>query len=93
MESSEQAAANLKISCPLRLPDADLFVSIWNQGIDSWLTAFVESEYKVENGRIFFEFDAGEVEILLRRLEAEETEEADQWVDNVLEFHYGVDSI
>lgn len=58
-----------KMSMRCSSKDAELFVGIWNQGIDAHLEAFTESTFEERDGRIFFEFDGSEMHILIRRLE------------------------
>ena len=71
------------ISCCAGTSDCDLFVSVWNQGIDSHLQAFTRSKNRWEDGRLCLDIHRDELPILLRRLRELETEDADMWADDI----------
>ncbi len=77
----------LNISMLARSSDGKLFVSIWDQGIDSHLEAFTASKFRIEDTivgqRIHFDFDLKEIPILTRRLRELDTDEANQWADDI----------
>ena len=83
----------LDISCNIFTEDFELFKNIVNQGIDSYLTMFGKSKFYRRKDRFFFDFDESEIEILLRRLSNENTEIADSWIDDILQYHYGIKTI
>lgn len=76
-----------EITAPVNSEDAEMFVRIVNQGIDSHLEAFTKSKFDVRQGtlgtRRSFNFHKDELPILLRRLRELGTEEGDQWADDI----------
>lgn len=81
---------NLEISCHEGSIDANLFTSIYNEGIDSYLEAFTKSKFKHKNGRITFWFHKNEMSILLRRLSKYNTENVEIWIDDIIQIYYGI---
>ncbi len=78
----------MKITCRIASSDFKLFSAIVNQGIDAHLEAFTESKFfesEKDKGRFVFDFAKSELPILLRRLRELETEEGDQWADDIEE--------
>lgn len=59
---------NVEITTPISSTDFQLFTSIVNMGIDSYLEGFTASTFKREGNRYKFVFAACEVGILIRRL-------------------------
>ena len=72
--------------------DALLFSSVINQGIDARLEAFTQSRFHIENGRLSIDIHYNELQILTRRLLEVETDEADQWADDIVESAYSVET-
>lgn len=73
------------ISCYVHSSGARLFTKIINQGIDSRLEAFVKSKFSVRAERLYLDFHADELSILLRRLGDSD------WVDDIVREFYGVE--
>jgi len=78
------------ITCPAGSQDAKLFTAVVNQGIDSHLQAFTKSKFKHGNGdygepRLILDFHVSELPLLVRRLHELETEEAEQWANDIEE--------
>ena len=77
---------SLQINCRQGTQDFDLFMDIVNQGIDSRLESFTESEFFLEpaENRINFCFHKNEIQILIRRLteEIEKSETFDFFDDD-----------
>lgn len=71
-----------KISLPLHSDDINLFVSVWNQGIDSHLQGFTKSTHDITDGRLNLHIDHGEMPILLRRLRETGTA-GELWADDI----------
>lgn len=63
--------------------DAKLFVSVINQGIDSYLEGFTQSKFYWKDSRLIMEFHRTELPILIRRLEEEGTENALGWIADI----------
>jgi len=82
-DSAADDSEFLPISCPTWGSDAKMFIEVWNQGIDASLQAFTKSKHSVVDGRLNLEFHKSELPILVRRLRALETEEAESWADNI----------
>ncbi len=59
---------NLNISVYSGSFDFTLFINVINKGIDSRLTAFTKSKFKIEDNRLYMDFSEDEIEILIRRL-------------------------
>ena len=72
-------------------PDFDLFKSVINQGIDSRLEGFTDSNFYRDGNRYNFDFADSELQVLIRRLIELENEEADQWIDDIVSLRYGTD--
>ena len=76
-----------EITSPVNSEDAQMFVSIINQGIDSHLEGFTQSKFDTKDStlgkRYHFNFHKTELPILLRRLRELGTEEAMQWADDI----------
>ena len=87
---------NLEISCLINSEDYKLFSRIINQGIDSRLEAFTDSNFFVSNNRLFLNFHHSEISILLRRLSEIEIlsvilwESAYQWENDILTSYFGI---
>ncbi len=77
----------LPITCPIGSEDFNMFRDIVNQGIDSHLEAFVESEFGIQKDcpdRFVFNFHVSELPILVRRLsELEQTETIEMWIMDI----------
>ena len=78
------------ISVPLCTADYDLFRSVIEQGIDSYLEGFTESKFeeKMVDGqpRLVMDFGSKDLPILIRRLEelgVEGHEEAEHWATDI----------
>lgn len=75
-EIKEKCTSNF----PMKLvgEDAETLTKIWNQGIDSYLEAFIQSSATWEGNRLVINIDSKEMHILIRRLlESEEKNAAD----------------
>ena len=91
----------LDIECNKCSDDFLLFAKIVNQGIDSRLEAFTESEFIDKDNRFLFRFADSEIQILLRRLFELSTcqdmlffnENASQWENDILQHKYGYETI
>ena len=85
----------LEITTHKASDDFDLFANIVNQGIDARLTAFVKSTFSHRTPRYFFNFHKDEMEILMRRLSkiAIDDLNAEQWENDILLYHYGIETI
>ncbi len=73
--------------------DAKLFTSIIEQGIDSRLEAFTQSDFTFVYPRLTLIFHPNESSILMRRLSEIDTENADQWENAILDIYYGIEII
>ena len=75
--------------------DMKLFTTIVNQGIDARLEGFTKSKFYVdkEPHRFCLDFADCELQILLRRLLAIETGESDSWIADIVDLHYGYETI
>ncbi len=71
--------------------DRALFESIINEGIDARLEGFVKSVAFLQGGRLIAYFDRSELQILIRRLIEKDTDEADQWVCDIVQAEYDVE--
>jgi len=78
-----------EISCHRISEDFLMFRSVINQGIDSRLEAFTESDFTTADMRLYMNFSDSELSVLLRRLLELEDDHADQWVDDIVEAKYG----
>ena len=79
----------LKISVGNWSQDFSLFRDIINQGIDAHLEAFTKSKFKMKDAppfgqRLDMEFHQDEKKILLRRLDEIGSDEASQWLEDIL---------
>lgn len=85
----------LEITCINQSEDFKLFKSVINQGIDARLEGFTKSKFKFSeiSLRWYLNFDDSEISILLRRLSELETDEADQWIDDIVNHFYGIEII
>ena len=85
----------LKISVTHGSKDHLLFQRIINQGIDSRLEAFTVSTFghKFEEHRLYLDFADDEIQILLRRLLGDRSDEADQWVSDIVMTWYGYEGV
>lgn len=72
-----------QITCHVSLSDAQLFAAVINQGIDSHLEAFTESQFKTEGSRLVLDFALVELPILVRRLEASDDDAALLWSEDI----------
>ena len=79
------------ISTPTWSDAAQLFTDVVNQGIDSYLEGFTQSTFSREDGRLKLAFHVDELQILLRRLNEMETDDAEQWAADIVEIHYEVE--
>ena len=85
----------LDITVDIQSDDMSLFTAIVNEGIDARLEGFTESRFYPGKGsnRFCLDFAPNEIQILLRRLLAIETEESDRWVVDIVECYYGYETI
>jgi hypothetical protein len=88
MNERDQFPDMLPISVTLMGEDYDLFKFIIDQGIDARLEAFVDSNFHYRGPRLMLYFHPCELTILLRRLSELETEEADQWAEDIVNSWY-----
>ena len=89
----ETLAAKLDISVYIYSDDMEMFRDIVNQGIDSRLEGFTESIFYQDCQRYYFDFAPSEIQILLRRMLAFETDQADDWVIDIVAMYYGYETI
>lgn len=76
----------LRITCRAGMSDAKLFEKIINQGIDSHLEAFTESNFECrDDQRLVLDFHKSEIPILIRRLEEIGTDNAYSWAEDIQE--------
>lgn len=82
----------VEITCPVWGPDAAMFASVIDQGIDSHLEAFTKSKFAFKDVPVFggfyqkryvYNFHIDELKLLVRRLEELGTEDGDSWADNI----------
>jgi hypothetical protein len=76
----------IDINCPIGSFDFNLFKGIVNQGIDSHLEAFTQSEFFIDpknKNRFTFNFHKDEIYVLLRRLEEKGQEEYLIWKNDI----------
>lgn len=75
------------IGCYVGGSDYQMFLKVWNQGIDAHLEAFTKSKHKYyDNGRrLQLIIDISELPLLVRRLEELGTLEADGWASDIRE--------
>jgi len=87
----------MNITTPINTGDYELFKGIINQGIDSHLEGFTEStfEEKYVDGqpRLVMDFKGKDIDILIRRLEECETEDAEMWADDIRESLFNINLI
>lgn len=69
--------------------DKENIIKVVNQGIDSRLTAFINSKFKQLNNRLFCWIHEDELEIMIRRLLELNNEEAELLADDIVFVHYG----
>jgi len=81
----------MKISTYIHSKDTELFTKIIMLGIDSHLEAFTKSTFNKSQDRLYMEIHEDEIQILLRRLEEIETDEADSWINAIIYAWYGVE--
>lgn len=84
---------HLDIRIPRGSPDVKLFYSVIREGIDARLEAFTESTFGWEGHILCLSFDPSEIQILIRRLVEKDTDEANQWADDIVFAEYGVEAI
>ena len=89
----ETVKENLELSFYVGFEDCALFVSIWNIGIDSRLTAFTKSTHKISDNRLYLSIDRSEIEILIRRLVESENDNSDIWADDIVSVYYGYETV
>ena len=82
-----------ELSTLINSNDYNCVVSAVNQGIDSRLTGFTKSEFKVNNGRLFCWIHTDELEILIRRLLELGNENAEMLADDIVSVQYGIEII
>jgi hypothetical protein len=85
---------SLDISCSLWTYDLELFSQVIEQDIDAYLEAFVESKFKVREGRLYMTFHPDEVQILLRRLCEIYDRDLDNvhvglWIEDIMKAQFG----
>jgi hypothetical protein len=84
----------ISIGTPVNSKDYDLFKSIVNQGIDSHLEGFTQSQFFFDCGKFHFHFHKSEKHILIRRLEtlisetdresdSDDIEYLENWIDDI----------
>ena len=79
----------LDISVYIHSDDMKMFQDIVNQGIDSRLEGFTKSTFYQDLQRYYFDFVPSEIQILLRRMLILKTENANQWVFDIVNCYYG----
>lgn len=89
---------SLNLSMLASSDDAKLFMEVVNQGIDAHLEAFTGLKHRFVDTppvgqRLYLDFPEEEIPLLLRRLYELETEDADQWADDIVESQYGIEII
>jgi len=76
--------------------DCNNIIDVVNQGIDSRLTGFTNSEFKWSNDRLFCWVHFSEMEVLIRRLNDlydNGNDNAGDLADNIIYVHYGKESV
>lgn len=75
--------------------DAKIMQRIVNQGIDSRLEGFTKSNFEWDESsyisRLKCEIHPDEMQILIRRLLEDESEEAEEWADVIVYMAYGAE--
>jgi len=81
-----------EITCPVNSEDIKMFMDVVNLGIDGHLEAFTKSifETKLVDGfvRHILKFHRDELHILLRRLRELDTEQSQQWAEDIQRYAY-----
>jgi len=73
--------------------DKELMTSIINQGIDSRLEAFTNSEFKISTGRLYCWIHTSEMSLLLRRLLELENDNADLLADDIVSIQFDAEGL
>jgi hypothetical protein len=80
-------AGYTEITCHAFGSDAKIFNRVINQGIDSHLEAFTQSEFITKHVKsrptLIMEFAHAELPLLVRRLEEIGTDEAETWANDI----------
>ena len=81
-----------EISVSTMTDDFELFKKVINMGIDARLEAFTKSNFCVKaksiGGRLYLNINESEMQILIRRLLEINTENSEQWADDIIEAYY-----
>lgn len=83
----------MEITCYKSSGDAQLFNKIINIGIDSRLEGFTTSKFSENDNRLILDFSDSEMSILLRRLSESDAWNAEQWENDILQYHYGIEVV
>jgi len=88
-----------EITCYKGKRDARLFLDVLGEGVIGMNfgmfcdnpESFEKSGHVSGHNRLFFSFHKSEIQLLLRRLQEIDTQEADSWVTDIVETYYGVE--